>query len=62
LILKSAQIYYLKPETYEWAFKEAGFTHFEWSALTLYENATPEDQEYYRDILEHPIGVGIIAW
>eukprot|EP00026_Physarum_polycephalum_P015662 Phypoly_transcript_16396.p1 GENE.Phypoly_transcript_16396~~Phypoly_transcript_16396.p1 ORF type:complete len:213 (+),score=24.31 Phypoly_transcript_16396:212-850(+) len=58
----TANIHYLKPETYEWAFKEAGFTHFEWRPLSLYDNPTPKDQEYYKDILDHPIGVGIIAW
>lgn len=28
----------MKPETYEWAFREAGFTHFEWRPMNLREN------------------------
>lgn len=57
------QFFYMKPETYEWAFKTAGFTHFEWCKFSLYDTeATAEDRETYKDLMDYPVDVGILAW
>lgn len=54
--------YYMKPETYEWVFKEAGFTHFEWYPLILHPNATEEEKKHFQPILDKPISIGMVAW
>lgn len=52
----------MKPETYEWAFKEAGFTHFEWYRLIVDPQATKEEKEYLQQVIDHPFNIGVIAW
>jgi hypothetical protein len=48
-------ICYMRPETYEWAFKEAGFSHFEWFPLDLFESDSKEDREWYLDVMHTPL-------
>ena len=52
----------MTPETYAWAFKEAGFEHFEWFPLDLYESDSQEDREWYKDVIAHPNISGFMAW
>jgi hypothetical protein len=52
----------MHPDTYEWAFKEAGFTHFEWVKFGLYDYATQENIKTYQDLLDNPVDTGIVAW
>jgi len=56
------KIHYMSPETYEWAFKEAGFSHFEWVLVDLYESDSEEDREHYKDVIAHPNLTGLLAW
>jgi hypothetical protein len=58
----SIKIYYTPPEIYEWAFKEAGFSHFEWVPLDLFESESKEDREWYKDAIAHPTITGFQAW
>jgi len=55
------QFYFHSPETFERAFKTAGFSHFEWREYHVY-NISPEEVEFYKDLEENRLTIGIVAW
>lgn len=53
--------FYLNPETYEQAFKEAGFSEFEWKKVLL-DPSSKQTEEYWRDFFEEePPFIGMLA-
>jgi hypothetical protein len=62
IFAKNCNFYYMTPETYYWAFKIAGFSHFEWVKMDLYESISQEDREFWTDLIDHPNATGFIAW
>jgi len=48
-------------KTYEWAFKTAGFSHFEWRKFRIF-NISPQEEEYYKDLADDFYTIGIVAW
>ena len=51
--------YYLSPETYEEAFRKAGFAHVKWVPMESDPNV--EDRSFYDDFVQHAPAIGIIA-
>eukprot|EP00026_Physarum_polycephalum_P016798 Phypoly_transcript_17799.p1 GENE.Phypoly_transcript_17799~~Phypoly_transcript_17799.p1 ORF type:complete len:235 (+),score=30.46 Phypoly_transcript_17799:84-788(+) len=53
--------FYHSHKTYEWAFKTAGFSHFEWVPFKMF-NVAPEETEIFKDLANDLYVIGIIAW
>ncbi|NET35356.1 MAG: class I SAM-dependent methyltransferase [Cyanothece sp. SIO1E1] len=51
--------YYLKPETYSWAFKTAGFSDFTWEGPFL--NPQQKENPFWDDLLTHVPLIGLRA-
>ena len=51
--------FYLAPETYQWAFQEAGFTDFKWMDLCL--APIQQDNSFWAEFLSNPPLIGFIA-
>lgn len=51
--------FYLKPSTYEWAFKEAGFSSFEW--VGPYLDPTQQGNAFWDDFMQYPPLIGFKA-
>lgn len=52
--------YYFSKATYEWAFRNAGFTEIHWHPLTVSPEAMQKfGQTYWQDVFDHPPVVGI---
>lgn len=53
--------FYLKPETYEQAFKGVGFSEFEWKTALL-DPSSKQTREYWGDFFEgEPPFIGMLA-
>ena len=51
--------FYLAPETYQWAFQEAGFADFEW--VDLYLSPVQQGNPFWDEFLSNPPLTGLIA-
>jgi len=53
--------FYYTLATFEWAFKTADFSHFEWVNFKM-QGLSAEEQELYKDIIEDAPSIGLVAW
>ena len=51
--------FYLAPETYQWAFQEAGFADFKW--VDLYLAPTQQGNSFWDEFLSNPPLTGLVA-
>ena len=51
--------FYLAPETYQWAFQQAGFSNFEW--VDLYLDPAQQGNSFWDDFLSNPPLIGFMA-
>ena len=51
--------FYLAPETYQWAFQEAGLADFEW--VDLYLASVQQGNSFWDEFLSNPPLIGLIA-